>query len=325
MTASHTVRLRGRRYALAAIQLLTLLFVSPALADEFPGIVFFGDSLSDPGNHFVAFGTVALKPYIPVPDDSYPIGGHHFTNGATWAEQLARRMKLPTSGKPALREPGHFTNYAVGRARARAGAPVFPLYDLSAQVDLFLTDFSGQAPTANLYVLWIGSNDLSDALNALSVDPTGQMSFDILQQALASLAYNTQLLWAAGAKTFLVPDLPNPAFTPYLRALGPVAQGAATQLATLYNQALADTLVQLEGLPGTRFIGLDINALFAELLADPEVYGFENVEGSCLTFGVTANATCRRPQRYLFWDGAHPTKTGHSFVAEAALSAIESD
>src|SRR3989442_7005067 len=117
--------------------------VPPAFASDFAQIIFFGDSLSDPGNHFIAFGTTAHQPFAPIPDDSYAIGGHHFSNGATWAEQLAQALHIPRSGSPALRAPGVFTNYAVGRARARPDAPVFRFYDLSTQVGLFLSDFGG--------------------------------------------------------------------------------------------------------------------------------------------------------------------------------------
>ena len=64
-------------------------------------------------------------PYQPVPIYPYAMGGHHFSNGPTWAEDLTDELDTPVSGKPALREPGVFTNYAVGRARARPAAPVF--------------------------------------------------------------------------------------------------------------------------------------------------------------------------------------------------------
>src|SRR5262249_19171144 len=153
----------GRVFVLFA--LLSLSNVPGAFAQDITKLVFFGDSLSDPGNYFVAFGTIAQQPFGPIPDAPYAIGGHHFTNGATWAEQLARDLHLPTSGSPALRTPGVFTNYAVGRARARARAPVFPQYDLSTQVGVFLSDFGGRAPSDSVYVVWIGANDLDDALN----------------------------------------------------------------------------------------------------------------------------------------------------------------
>src|SRR5262249_46292815 len=141
-----------------------------------------------------------------------------------------------------------FTNYAVGRARARSGAPVFPFYDLTTQVSLFLADFGGHASADNLYVIWIGANDLGDALSALETDPSGATSAGILEQAVLSVAGNIQRLWLSGARTFLIPSLPNLAITPFVRALGPDAQLAATFLAAAYQAAFDQALTALEGL-----------------------------------------------------------------------------
>src|SRR5690349_1967157 len=129
-------------------------YAASAFAERSDGMVVFGDSLSDPGNHFVAYGTVSQPPFAPLPDFPYAIGGHHFSNGPTWIEQLSRALGMPTSGKPALRAPGVFTNYAVGRARARSGAPEFPHFDLSTQRQMFLVDTGGAAPAAAVYVMW---------------------------------------------------------------------------------------------------------------------------------------------------------------------------
>ncbi len=309
------------RRVLVLFLLLSVPLVPAAFADEFTGLVVFGDSLSDPGNHFVAFGLIAQQPFAPIPDAPYAIGGHHFSDGATWAEHLAAALRLPTSGKPALRVPGVFTNYAVGRARARAGAPVFPAYDLSTQVGLFLSDFGGHASSEALYVVWIGANDLDDALNALVSDPSGATSIGIIQAAVITVAGNIQALWAAGARTFLILNVPDLAITPAVRALGPPAQFAATQLTVAYNGALDQVLNALQ-LPQIRFLRLDVNALFAEVLAAPLAAGLTNVEDSCLTFGVTGGALCATPQRYLFWDGIHPTEAGHDIIANAALHAL---
>jgi phospholipase/lecithinase/hemolysin len=305
---------------------LCLLIVSatPALAwsPEPKGFVFFGDSLSDPGNHYIAFGEVSVAPYQPVPIYPYAIGGHHFSNGDTWAEDLANEMGRPASGRPALREPGTFTNYAVGRARSRPDAPVFPQFDLGTQVTKFLSDFNGQAPSDRVYVIWIGANDLFDALEALQVDPSGATSQLIIQQALGAMSMNIQVLWAAGARHFLVLNLPDPALTPYVRSLGPVAQGAATQLTDAYNTALAQVLGELGGLPQAQIQQFDLNAFLHQVVSSAGRYGLLDVQDSCLTFGVTTNAVCADPDRYLFWDGIHPTRVGHVLISFAIVRAL---
>src|SRR5262245_64555846 len=322
MIASQTTLLRPWRPVLLLILLASLVLAPAAFAGDFARLVFFGDSLSDPGNYFIAFGTVSLAPFEPIPDAPYAIGGHHFSNGATWAEQLARELRRPASGEPALQLPGVFTNYAVGRARARAGAPVFALYDLSTQVNRFLSDFGGHASSDNVYALWIGANDLTDALRALAIDPTAATSIAIIQEAIGAVAANIQTLWAAGARTLLIPNLPDLAITPAVRALGPDAQAPASQLTAAYNGALEQALQALQALPQIRFVRLDIAALLGDVLVDPRDFGVANVDESCLAFGVVRGAVCERPDRYLFWDGEHPTRAGHHIIARAALHAL---
>jgi phospholipase/lecithinase/hemolysin len=246
----------------------------------------------------------------------------HFSNGATWAEQLAGMLHSPKSGLPALLAGGEFTNYAVGQARARPGAPVFPDFDLATQTARFRGDFHGVAPPEATYAIWIGSNDLSDALRALAIDPTGATSQAILAQALGSVATNIQSLWLSGARTFLVLNVPNLALTPAVRAAGPAAEAGATLLTNGYNTGLDQTLDGLASLPNIRFVRLDVDALLTAIVSDPTAFGLTNAEDACLTFGVVQDPFCRTPNRYLFWDGAHPTKAGHSLVADAAARAL---
>lgn len=320
MNVTKSTQIRPWPRVLVLFVLLSLPLAPSVFAGD-SGLVIFGDSLSDSGNHFVTFAMIAQQPFVPIPDAPYAIGGHHFSNGATWAEQLAEALHSPASGNPAFRAPGVFTNYAVGRARAREGAPVFPFFDLSTQVGQFLEDFGVASPDA-LYVIWIGSNDLSDALNALASDPSGATSVGIIEAAITAVAGNIQTLWGSGARTFLILNVPDLAITPFVRSLDPAAQAAATQLTDAYNAALDQALEALQALPEIEFVRLDVNAVFADLLAAPPA-GL-NVEDSCLTFDVIGGAICATPNRYLFWDGIHPTKTAHDMIAEAALMALAS-
>jgi phospholipase/lecithinase/hemolysin len=316
----------------ALVVMLTLSLVSSALGQAFTGMVVFGDSLSDPGNHFVEFGTSDKQPFAPIPDASYDIGGHHFSNGATWAEQVATALQMPTSGGPALRTPGVFTNYAVGRARGRqcvtvpaacpGGAYPFGVVDLTFEISHFMADFAGSAPPANLYVMWIGGNDLDDALTALQTDLTGGTSGAIIQAAVAAEASGLQLLYAAGARTFLVPSAVNFALAPYVRSLGAAAEGAAMQLAGAYNAGLDQVIAALSPLPGIKFIRFDGNTLFAQIEAQPAAFGITDATDPCLTFGVIGNAVCATPSTYLFWDGIHPTAAGHVLIAASVLQAL---
>src|ERR1700688_3695067 len=229
------------------------LSASMAEAGSYNRLVVFGDSLSDPGNFYAAFGLYTVAPYSPIPPAPYEVGGMHFSNGPTWVEQLAADLHLQASAGPALRSPGVASNYAVGGARARAGAASFPYFDLSTQTSLFI----GQNlpdPGQALYVIWIGGNDERDALSAAF---SGGDAGAIIGAAVTATADNIQALWAAGAREFLVLPAPDFAVTPYITSLGPVAQGAASQISAAYNGYLDQALTGLRSLPGVHIHKLD--------------------------------------------------------------------
>jgi phospholipase/lecithinase/hemolysin len=318
-----------------SVVLFTLVAFSSASAQKVDRIIFFGDSLSDAGNHFIfSGGASSRQPFsLEPPDASYDIGGHHFSNGNTWAEQLATALQSPNSGSPALRQPGVFTNYAVGRARARAGAPVFPDFDLSTQVNHFLSDFGGQVPPNSLIVMWIGGNDVNDAVSALSTDPTGQTSVGIIQSAATAVVNNVGLLYGAGGRMFLLANVPDLAQTPYVRFLGsnfnPVIPAIATLFTNHYDGALgqlvagAPFLLPADPVHPLLFVRLlDVNALFAKILATPASFGITDTADRCTTPGVIGKAICTNPNQHLFWDGIHPTTSGHAAVAKAALQLL---
>ncbi len=285
-------------------------------------LVVFGDSLSDPGNYFAAYRQVSLAPYAPIPDAPYAIGGHHYSNGATWVEQLGRDLHADDSAGPALRDPGESSNYAFGRARARAGAEVFPYYDLTTQVGLYLSRTGNHASSNALYVVWIGANDLKDALGSLTVDPSFATAVGIIQQAVGTTAANVQALWAAGARRFLIVDMPDLGVTPYIIGLGPVAQYVAGQLTNVYNGGLGQAEAALGVLPGIQITRFDVNATLDAAAAAPAASGIGDFYTPCLTFGVVERAVCGHPEQFLFWDAIHPTRAGHKLIAAGALATL---
>jgi phospholipase/lecithinase/hemolysin len=288
---------------------------------RFSGIVVFGTSLSDPGNAFALTGDAGTPPDFTlspllIPSAPYAKGGHHFSNGATWIEQFARAAGLSDSVRPALLDP-NATNYAVGAARAYNDGVNF---NLTRQVDAFLDHSRNVASVQALYVIEMGSNDIRDAF---AVYATGGDGGPILQQAIASIAANIQRLYVAGARDFLVWLPPNVALTPALRSLPTAAQGLAGYLTQVFDHNLADALVQLSaGLPGTSFARLDAYQLLNAIVADPAAFSLANVTAPCLTPSV-APFTCQHADGYLFWDGIHPTKTGHAILAAEAAKTLQ--
>jgi phospholipase/lecithinase/hemolysin len=309
---------------LAATALLMFVVGSVPTAAKGPygSIVVFGTSLSDSGNAFALVGDANTPPDFDlnpllIPSAPYAKGGHHFSNGATWVEQLARPMGLAGSVRPALAssDPGAL-NFAVGAARAREDGLN---YNLSRQVTDFLQQSGSVAPSDALYVIEMGSNDVRDAFQVFAGGGDGS---GILLEANASIANTIQALYGAGARRFLVWTSPNVGLTPAIRSLGPAAIGLATSLTEAFNGGLDGVLGQLSViLPGSTIRQLDAFTLLDDAVAHPELYGLTNVTTAC----VTPNEqpfTCRQPDGFLFWDGIHPTAAGHAIVAREAARVL---
>ena len=320
-----TERSRPSRRVSRIIALIVLLG-APGWASaqtRFSGVVVFGTSLSDPGNAFALSGTAStpadfsLNPLL-IPSAPYAMGGHHFSNGATWIEQFARSAGLADSARAAFAsDDPRAANFAVSAARAYDDGVNF---NLSRQVSAYLQRVGNVAPVSQLYVIEMGSNDIRDAFQVYAGGGNGGA---ILQAALASIAANIQALYAAGARDFLVWAAPNVALTPALRSLGPAAGALAGAITQAFNGGLSQTLAQLMGaLPGIYVVRLDAYRLLNDIVADPAAFGLTEVTSACLTPGGSP-FVCQWPDQYLFWDGIHPTKAGHAILAREAAAILQ--
>ena len=317
------------------------LFCSQGFAQQssIDRIVIFGASLTDSGNAFVWLADPAnsncgtqqnVPPYdalddMLIPDGPYAKGGHHFSNGATWAEGLARSLALAGNARPAIRKGGKkASNYAVGGARA---VDFFPCrFNLPAQVDTYISDF-GSATARTLVAIEIGGNDVRDALVAgltRSGDPQQK-----IETALMNLYLSIYRLYSeAGARRFLVLNVPDIGKSPAVRAIDQSSglppgyiSGIAGALSNAYNAGLAATVSQLEPLPDIDIRILDIHQTLEDVIAAPEDYGFSNVTDACVT-PKQPPYKCEKPDEYIFWDGIHPTRALHAIVAQQAFVAI---
>lgn len=299
----------------------------------FARIVVFGTSLSDPGNAFAllsraSHGYSLTKPQITppydtlnellIPDAPYAKGGHHFSNGATWIEQLARGRGLAGNVRPAFQGSNtKATNYAVGGARAIDDLEGVNLPD---QIGAFLLDYP-QAPGDALYVVEMGSNDVRDALVAavtLRGDPG-----EIISNALESISNSIEILYGAGARKFLVVNVPNLALVPAVKALDEGAVGAAAELTVAFNTGLVGKVTSLADLPGIEIAQGDAYKTITDLYSSPQDFGLTEVDKPCVTPN-TPPYSCKMPDTFLFWDGIHPTKAVHAIFAQNVAATLSS-
>jgi len=307
-----------RRLAVTALVAFACM-AGPVLAEGQPQeVTVFGDSLSDPGNVFALTGTVSHTPYAVIPSAPYTVGGLHFSNGKTWIEQRPAGDVNAQSSGPAYQVSGVFTNYAVGGARARPASGGLLQADLTVQVQNYLADFGGAARPGATHVIFIGGNDIRDALQAGG----GAASLAILGAAVNAVATNIQTLYFAGARRFVVVNGPDVGLVPAVRLFGPAAQAAATALSAGYNAGLAAAVTALSGLPGIDIVSVDLFGFLDDIVANPGQYGLTNVTDMCITPGVKGDAKCSNPNDYLFWDGIHPTSAGHALLADLIGAAL---
>ena len=91
----------------------------------------------------------------------------------------------------------------------------------------------------------------------------------------------------------------------------------------VFNDNLDGILWQLSAaLPGVSFARLDAYQLLKAIVEDPVASGLTNVTTACVTPNI-APFTCQDAGAFLFWDGIHPTKTGHAILAQEAATVLQ--
>jgi phospholipase/lecithinase/hemolysin len=285
---------------LRCLLLLSVIAVSNQIAAAYSGIDFFGDSLTDVGNVWMATTWTDpehVKPLCP----EYWNG--RFCNGPNYADQLSAYLGLPAP-RPAILGGN---DYAWGGAgTATAGTSTLNTPNLGEQVTTYLTGLSGnRLDPGRLVVVWAGGND-----------PIYEKQTNFVQSAANVADAVSRLANEAGAKNILVNNLPLLGNTPAAIAQGTDVQNALNgwtlgfnyylknDLATLRTSLPSDVTI-LESLPGKD----DIYTQFNDIIADPSLYGITNVAEQAYqtTDSGIPGILVPNSEHYLFWDFVHPT------------------
>lgn len=314
-----------KRLILAATAVSLWFAAFSASAAAYTSITVFGDSLSDGGNVNLYTNALIGASFPPPPY------AQRFTNGPTAVENLAAGLGLPLSPSMA-----GGSNYAYGGAesglgnylRVRpnvppiinqifSGQPAYPDTGVLAQV----ADFTSAPPAGfggpdDLVVLWAGSNDLFTVLETnlagFIADPAGT----VISPAMNNLAQSVVALYAAGARTLLMPNLPNIGVTPFGLGIDPTGFANFSFLFNLFLDATLDSLETT--LAGLDIIESDTFSLLNQVVGNAAAYGFTNWTEPCYD-GVSA---CANPDEYVFWDTVHPTAHTHAILGAALIQAV---
>ncbi len=320
-----------RNYLRATLGLTAMVLATAVHAGGLPradAMYVFGDSLSDTGNIYLATKQLQLPVALPPSDTPYAsYWKGRFSNGPVAVEALWKAVRgsataqvtpylsyayagvpLPATGA---------VNFAFGGAGAGLSnttpdnATQVP--GVLGQVGLF-TQALGPAPApANaLYVVWGGANDYL-FMPRPPADVVGNLSDAI------------RALYAKGARTFIVPNLPDLGLSPLAQSRG--AGAAATQAAKAHNELLAKTVTQLSRtLRGSKFVQIDVFKLGEVMLqtglvsATPPALALlapGTGAESCLFVNALScvDVDFGRPlPPLLFWDVLHPTAPVHALI-----------
>ena len=288
--------------AVAALALAACAFAGQASAQSYDRLVVFGDSLSDNGNLYLASGRT--QPASP------PYFQGRFSSGPVFTELL---------GFNAANFNGSVTgsiNYAFGGSRT--DATTAPPPGMLAQLGAY-TARGGRFGSGDLVSVLGGANDIFQGLPiaAATAAPLAAMN-TVANTASTNVNTLVNSVASAGAGTILVSNLPKLSLTPQFRtppnlaAAGLADSAAGTFNSTLLTKLTATAAAQ----PGTNIIMMDLFQIGDIIAANPGQFGVSNVTEAC--FNPVALRVCGDPSSYFYFDGVHPTATGHQLIARLA-------
>ena len=236
------------------------------------------------GNFYAATGGVS-------PPSSLHYDDGRFSNGLNWIGYLAKDLGVAA---PTASSSGG-TDYAYGGAMTGPGTTDSTFLNGTATVPnidtQIATYLASNTPTVTqLFTIWGGANDF---LNGGQINPLIPAE---------NIAAEITTLAEAGAKQFIVPNLPPLGNLPITNTYPPAVSAELNLLTQAFNGALQQEAVGLELSLGISIKIVDVYGLTESVLNDPSKYGFTNVTTDAVQDNGGTNA-----QGYLFWDIVHPT------------------
>lgn len=203
------------------------------------------------------------------------------SNGPLWTEQLAIALNNPTG----------LDKFAVGGTQST---------DSQRQINMYMRE-TPEIKSSDLHAIWTGTNDYR--LGGTRPDLT-----------VNNIRASVDTLIAAGAKKILVANvmglgnIPDYIANTSASGLAPLSQDHNKRL----HEELKDIAVSRNDL---YLVPLDFNALFTEMLADPNRFKFRKDSSSCLL-------QCTNPNDFIFLDIIHPTEAANRILSDYTLSIL---
>ena len=304
---------RLNRILICTVSCILLIFsLSTSLyAEQFSTIVAFGDSLTDHNG---------LNQYVPTAPEA-------FTNcqgtPCVWVEYMAEDLDLNPETD--------VDNNAIGGAmskghsdedlQAAIDAGALPPLGLVGQVEAYVSQAPQFDPEDTLFTIWIGGNDLLEFLRGESSATSPEL---LIGGAMANIEAAMAALVQAGAKNFLVLNLPDLSKTPAFNRLPEENRADIQALTQGFNQALTASLLGVEYKnSGVSVISINAYSVMNNLIAQGV---FANTTDTWLELDANNDPTGNvngDAEDFLFFDPIHPMTAAHALIGDEAAAAVE--
>lgn len=292
------------------------LAVASSAAAQAGNLYVFGDSLSDNGNLYKLTG-----------EPGAPYYEGRFSNGPVWVEYLPALTGLGFTPSQDYAYGGAFTGpltidgQSIGTNLDGATLP-----GISTEIAEFAAQ-GGSFNSTDVVTLWGGANNyfayIPAAAKVAELDPAalkGVLTEDVTT-TITQLMGDTNSLISLGARTLIVPNLPNLGVTPEFNT-NPELAALGDAFSNAHNGALGSQMEALHQGTGANIIVLNTAALLDQVVATPSLYGFTNVTDACLYTPSCVTGSAAEQSQYLFWDGVHPTTHAQEIIAEYAAASL---
>ncbi|XP_043703870.1 GDSL esterase/lipase At1g74460 [Telopea speciosissima] len=314
----------------------------------------FGDSLSDVGNnkHLSRSLATANLPWYGI-DFGNGLPNGRFTNGRTVADIIGDKTGLPRP--PAFLDPSldedmilsNGVNYASGGAGIlnETGTLFIQMLPFFKQIELFqgtqelIRNKIGATEAQKFfegsrYVIAIGSNDfINNYLMPTYRDSWTYTDDGFINYLMTTLDQQLKLLHSLGARQLIVFGLAPMGCIPLQRVLSLTGncQVKTNNLAIKFNTAATKLIENLSGnLPNATFKFGNAYDVVAEVINNPQKFGFNNSDSPCCSFGrirpaltcIPASTLCPDRSKYVFWDEYHPSDRANEMMADEIISKL---
>ena len=255
---------------------------------QYSDMFVFGDSLSDAGNTYSAFGTPESPPYWQ----------GRYSNGKNWVDFTGDWAGF---SNVAGRGGSTGNNRAFGGAATGNGMQFFVIENIGKQVDDW--DQNNNLGPSDAVAIWGGGNDLINygATNA--------------QALVNNLEDHAEQLIAAGGQEFIFFELPPLEKTPSESGSSEEDRQALAQRVADFNTGLATMVANLNSTYGVVTHLIPVWIGFEMLYWSGEHFGITNVtHAACEHDGATCDSNdpiAPNVEEYIFFDNLHPTETTH--------------